>query len=153
MKLVKPIHICAVFLGTLTSVARAETSPWNGAWALDAERSTKGASEFAAPGYVFNVMPDGRIKWEIPAIGEVVIGRTDGHPMAVYRKKPAPGMTLSVQADGPLTFRYQVERNGVAEGAGLMRIVEDGKAWVDLSWRVGQPERAGALVYTRQPAQ
>jgi hypothetical protein len=33
-----------------------------------------------------------------------------------------------------------------------MRIVEGGKAWVDISWRVDEPEEAGELIYTRDAA-
>ena len=46
-------------------------------------------------------------------------------------------------------LHYVVARNGAAEGAGLMRLIENGRAWVDLSWRVDKPEEAGELVYVR----
>ncbi len=127
----------------------AGASEWDGTWALDAARSTEGAAAFAAPGYAFAITPDGRITWRIPAIGEVATGRTDGTAMAVHRTKPTPGLTLAVRADGPWTLHYVVARNGVADGAGLMRLVEGGRAWVDLSWRVDKPLAAGELVYVR----
>ena len=134
---------------TEAGATEAGASKWDGSWALDAARSTKGAAAFAAPGYVFAIMPDGRITWRIPAIGEVATGRTDGTAMAVHRTRPTPGLTLAVRADGPWTLHYVVARNGIAEGAGLMRLVEGGRAWVDLSWRVDKPVDAGELVYVR----
>jgi len=148
--------ITAAFIGlTFTlfaSQAFADESPWNGSWTLDAARSTAGASEFAAPGYAFSVSSTGDITWRIPAIGEIAVGKTDGTAMAVRRRVPTPGLALSVRAEGPLLFHYQVLKNGVAEGEGLMRIVEGGKAWVDISWRVDKPEEAGELIYTRDVA-
>ena len=135
----------------LVAAGPAAASGWDGAWTLDPGRSTTGAAAFAAPGYVFAITPDGRLTWRIPAIGEIVTGRTDGRPMAVHRTRPVPGMTLGVRADGPWTLHYVVARNGVAEGAGLMRLIEGGRAWVDLSWRVDKPESAGELVYVRAP--
>lgn len=139
-------------LALLLTPAVAAASPWDGTWTLDATRSSAGAAEFAAPAYRFAIMPDEHITWEIPAIGEVVRGVTDGAPMPVHRRKPVPGMTLSVRADGPWTLRYQVAYGGKVDGEGVMRLIEGGKAWVDLSWRVDKPEDAGALVYVRQPA-
>ncbi len=106
----------------------------------------------AAPGYMFVVTQEGAITWQIPAIGEIATGHTTGEPMAVHRWKPAPGMMLSVRADGRLLFHYQVLKNGVVEGAGLMRLIEGGKAWVDISWLADKPEDAGELVYIRDPA-
>ncbi len=146
----------ATFIGlTITlfvSKAFAEESPWNGSWTLDAARSTAGASEFAAPGYAFSVSSTGDITWRIPAIGEIAVGKTDGTAMMVRRRVPTPGLALSVRAEGPLLLHYQVLKNGVAQGEGLMRIVEGGKAWVDISWRVDKPEQAGELIYTRDAA-
>ena len=82
--------------------AYAGESLWNGVWTLDPTRSSPGAAEMAAPGYTFDVTAGGEITWQIPAIGEIVTGRTDGEPMAVRRGKPTPGMMLSVRADDPL---------------------------------------------------
>ena len=130
--------------------ARAADNLWNGSWRLDAARSSAGAEENAADGYVFAIQPDGRIRWEIPSLGEVVTGRTDGQPMAVHRAKERPGMTLSVEPDGPLSLRYKVAVNGQPEGEGRMTIIEGGKAWVDVSWRAGMAEYAGELVYVRK---
>jgi len=135
-------HLLAAALLCLSAApALADENPWNGAWTLDAGRSTPGIKDQAAPGYVFTLQPDGQIRWEIPAIGEVVTGRTDG--------EPRPGMTLAVQTDGPRVMTYKVAIMGKPEGEGRMTLVENGKAWVDISWPAGKPEYAGALVYVR----
>ena len=87
----------------LTSLAPAATSaenPWSGTWVLNASRSTPGIKDQAAEGYRFTLQPDGQVKWEIPSLGEVVTGKTDGVPMKVHRTKPSPGLTLSVTAEG-----------------------------------------------------
>ena len=146
----------ALFLAIgLIGVARtacAEGSLWNGSWTLDPARSSPLAPHMAAPDYAFNVRSDGSIIWRIPAIGEVATGRTDGTPMVVHRTRPTPGLTLAVRAVDPFTFRYQVAQDGAVRGEGLMRLVEGGRAWVDLSWQADRPEDAGALVYVRAPA-
>ncbi len=143
------------FLATmllLASLAPATTTenPWNGTWVLDASRSTPGIKEQAAEGYRFTLQPDGQIKWEIPSIGEVVTGETNGVPMEVHRTKPSPGLTLSVTAEGPEVLIYRVARNGKPVGEGRMTLVENGKAWVDISWPAGQPQYAGEVVYVKQ---
>ena len=125
-------------------------SPWNGTWVLDAARSTPGAKDQAADAYRFTLRSGGEIKWEIPSLGEVVTGKTDGKPMPIRRPKPTSGMTLSVKAEGPAVLLYRVSRNGRTEGEGRMTLVENGKAWVDLSWPAGKPEYAGELVYVKQ---
>jgi hypothetical protein len=145
-----------VFLITtllLASLPRATTSaenPWNGTWVLDASRSTPGIKDQAADAYRFTLQSDGQIKWEIPSLGEVVTGKTDGVPMEVHRTKPSPGLTLSVTAEGPEVLIYKVARNGKPEGEGRMTLVENGKAWVDISWPAGQPQYAGEVVYVKQ---
>jgi len=144
------------FLATmllLTSLAPAATraeNPWNGTWVLDASRSTPGIKDQAAEGYRFTLQPEGQIKWEIPSLGEVVTGNTDGVPMEVHRTKPSPGLTLSVTAEGPEVLIYKVARNGKPQGEGRMTLVENGKAWVDISWPAGQPQYAGEVVYVKQ---
>jgi hypothetical protein len=152
MKRTPTAALVGLTLTLFASQAFADDSPWNGSWTLDAARSTPGAAEFAAPGYAFTVSASGDITWRIPAIGEIAVGKTDGTPMPVHRRVPTPGLALSVRAEGPLLLHYQVLKNGVAKGEGLMRIVEGGKAWVDISWRVGEPEQAGELIYTRVAA-
>jgi hypothetical protein len=144
----KHLLAAALFAAAGTPALAAE-NPWNGAWTLDVGRSMPGAKDQAAPGYVFTLQPDGQIRWEIPAIGEVVTGRTDGQPMTVNRTKPRPGMTLAVQADGPRVLTYKVAIMGKPEGEGRMTLVENGKAWVDISWPAGKPEYAGEVVYVR----
>ncbi len=89
-------------------------------------------------------------QWEIPSLGEVVTGKTDGVPMEIHRTKPSPGLTLSVTAEGPEVLIYKVARNGKPEGEGRMTLVENGKAWVDISWPAGQPQYAGEVVYVKQ---
>ena len=70
-----------LLLASLTPAATSAESSWNGTWILDAGRSTPGAKDKAADGYRFTLQPDGQIKWEIPSLGEVVTGKTDGVPM------------------------------------------------------------------------
>jgi hypothetical protein len=132
------------------AAATPAENPWNGTWVLDASRSTPGIKDQAAEGYRFTLQPDGQIKWEIPSLGEVVTGKTDGVPMEVHRTKPSPGLTLSVTAEGPQVLIYKVARNGKPVGEGRMTLVENGKAWVDISWPAGQPQYAGEVVYVKQ---
>jgi hypothetical protein len=136
----------------LASLAPAATSenPWNGTWILDASRSTPGIKDQAAQGYRFTLQPDGQIKWEIPSLGEVVTGKTNGVPMEIHRTKQSPGLTLSVTAEGPEVLIYRVARSGEPVGEGRMTLVENGKAWVDISWPAGQPQYAGEVVYVKQ---
>jgi hypothetical protein len=143
--------LALVFAVQSTPAAPPIQSPWNGSWVLDAGRSTPGIKDQAADGYRFTLEPDGQIKWEIPTLGEVVTGHTDGQPMEIHRNKPTPGLTLAVRAEGPRVLTYKVARNGKPEGEGRMTLVENGKAWVDISWPDGHPEYAAALVYVRQP--
>jgi len=139
-----------LLLASLTPAATPAENPWNGTWVLDASRSTPGIKDQAAEGYRFTLQSDGQIKWEIPSLGEVVTGKTDGVPMEIHRTKPAPGLTLSVTAEGPEVLTYKVARNGKPVGEGRMTMVENGKAWVDISWPAGQPQYAGEVVYVKQ---
>ena len=139
-----------LFLAFLAPATTPAEDPWNGTWVLDAGRSTPGIKDQAAEGYRFTLQPDGQIKWEIPSLGEVVTGKTDGVPMEVHRTKPSPGLTLSVTADGSEVLIYKVARNGKPVGEGRMTLVENGKAWVDISWPAGQPQYAGEVVYVKQ---
>jgi hypothetical protein len=135
---------------TSATSATSTESPWNGSWVLDASRSTLGVKDQAADAYRFTLQPAGQIKWEIPSLGEVVTGKADGVPMEIHRTRPSPGLTLSVTAEGPAVLIYKVARNGQPEGEGRMTLVENGKAWVDISWPAGQPQYAGELVYAKQ---
>ena len=77
-------------------------------------------------------------------------GKTDGQPMEIHRTKGTPGLTLAVEADGPRSLHYKVAKDGVPEGEGRMFLVENAKAWVDISWPAGHPEYAGEVVYVKQ---
>jgi len=139
-----------LLLASLAPAATPADNPWNGTWVLNASRSTPGIKDQAADAYRFTLQPDGQIKWEIPSLGEVATGKTDGVPMEVHRTKPSPGLTLSVTAEGPEVLIYKVARNGKSVGEGRMTLVENGKAWVDISWPAGQPQYAGEVVYIKQ---
>ena len=125
------------------------SSGWNGTWTLDATRSTKGSAEGAAPAYRFTV-GRGMIRWEIPALGEVVTGRIDGRPMTIRRRGRSDGMMLSVVADGPYVLRYAVSRGGRPFGSGVITLVEGGRAWVDITWAPGRAVDAAQLLYAKR---
>ena len=144
------MYFAILALALFGQTAPVKDSPWNGTWVLDAGRSTPGIKDQAADAYRFTLQPDGGIKWEIPSLGEVVTGKTNGQPMAIHRSTPTPGLTLSVKAEGPTVLLYKVARDGKPEGEGRMTLVENGKAWVDLSWPAGKPEFAGEVVYVKQ---
>ncbi len=97
------------------------------------------------------VLTDGRIRWEIPSLHEVVEGRMDGRPMPIRRSRPT-SLTLAVSAEGPRVLVYHVARDGKPEGEGRMTLVDQGKAWVDISEPAGRPDLAGAVVYVRPDA-
>jgi hypothetical protein len=139
-----------LLLASLPPATTSAENPWNGTWVLDASRSTPGIKDQAANAYRFTLQPDGQIKWEIPSLGEVVTGKTDGVPMEVHRTKPSPGLTLSVTAEGPEVLIYKVAHDGKPKGEGRITLVENGKAWVDISWPAGQPQYAGEVVYVKQ---
>lgn len=126
-------------------------SPWNGDWVLSATRNTAEIKEAAADGYRFHLQPDGRIRWEIPSLHEVVEGRVDGQPMAIRRLKPT-ALTLAVSAEGPRVLIYHVAKDGKPEGEGRMTLVDQGRAWVDISQPVGRPDLAGVVIYVRPDA-
>ena len=126
-------------------------SPWNGDWALSQTRNTSEIKAAAAAEYRFHLEPDGRIRWEIPYLHEVVEGRTDGTPMAIHRLHPT-NMTLSLTAEGPQTLVYKVSRGGKPSGEGRMILVEQDKAWVDISGPPGRPDLASAIIYVRPDA-
>ena len=146
------IHVAALaaLLAPPSAHARPASSPWNGTWTLDAARSSPGAAEGAAGAYRFTLR-DRSITWEIPSLGEVVTGRTDGRPMVIRRHGKSDGMTLGVTADGSATLRYRVRKRGAYLGGGLMMLVDDGKAWVDVTWGPPGPPNAAQLVYVRKP--
>ena len=133
----------------------ADPNPWNGSWKLDIKRSSPAAAEAGVPQvYRFTLGPgDGGIvpiKWEIPELGEVVDGSTDGKPMVVHRTKPTPGLALGVRRAGPASLLYSVYRDGKLDGGGRMMLVDDGHAWVDLTWPEDREDLASELVYVKQ---
>jgi hypothetical protein len=139
-----------LFISTLTTATASAKSPWNGTRVRDVARSTPGIKDGAAESYRFTLRSDGQIKWEILSLGEVVTGKTDGMPMEIHRTEPSLGQTLSVMTDGPEVLIYEVARNGKPVGEGRMTLVENGKAWVDISWPEGKPQNAGEVVYVKQ---
>ena len=158
--MISRIVICAAFMASAASVALSQNlppvpvlteSPWNGDWVLSQTRNTAEIKEAAAQDYRFLLQPDGRIRWEIPSLHEVVEGRVDGQPMAIRRLKPI-ALTLAVSAEGPRVLVYHVTRNGKPEGEGRMTLVDQGKAWVDISQPVGRPDLAGVVIYVRPDA-
>jgi hypothetical protein len=152
--------LLAVLLSGIAGVGCAQSlppapvlkdSPWNGDWVLSPSRNTAEIKAAAADGYRFHLEADGRIRWEIPSLHEVVEGRTDGRPMPIHRLRPTP-LSLSVSADGPYVLIYHVTRDGEPAGEGRMTLVDQGKAWVDISEPPGRPDLAGAVVYVRPEA-
>lgn len=139
----------AAMLTAASAGAAPAVNPWNGTWKLDLARSSEEAAG-APPAYRFT-LNGSSIKWEIPSMAEVVVGRTDGRPMVIRRHGASNGMTLSVKAEGPATLRYRVYRRGEYFGGGLMILVDNGKAWVDVTWGPPGPPHAAQLVYVRQP--
>lgn len=141
----------AAILAGCPVVAQATENPWTGTWKLAPARSSPGAVG-AAPTYVLAITPDRQIRWEIPAIGEVVTGHVDGQPMVVHRSRPTPGLTLSVSSNDPALpheLVYKTEKDGRQTGGGTMTLIEGGKAWVDVSWVTGREDFGGELVYVR----
>ena len=130
------------------AVAGPAANPWNGTWALIVARSSPGA-EGAPEAYRFNLRGKSII-WEIPSLGEVVAGRTDGRPMVIRRHGKSAGMTLSVTAPSRGMLRYRLARNGAYVGGGLMVLVDDGNAWVDVSWGPSGPPQASQLIYEKK---
>jgi hypothetical protein len=157
----KPPLALAALLSALASVGVAQTlppvpvlseSPWNGDWVLSPTRNTPEIKAAAADGYRFHLAPDGHIRWEIPSLHEVVEGRTDGRPMPIRRSRPT-SLTLAVSAEGPRVLVYHVAKDGKPDGDGRMTLVDQGKAWVDISEPAGRPDLAGAVVYVRPDAE
>ena len=152
--------ICAAAIAVTAGAATAQRlppvpvlteSPWNGDWVISPTRNTAEIKEAAADGYRFHLQPDGRIRWEIPSLREVVEGRVDGQPMSIRRLKPT-NLTLSVTAEGARVLVYHVARDGKPEGEGRMTLVDQGRAWVDISQPAGRPDLAGAVIYVRPAA-
>ena len=137
----------------------ATPNPWTGSWKLDVHRSSAAAAEEGVPQvYRLTLGPAGPaavpITWEIPELGEVVTGRTDGIPMPIRRIRPALGLALAIRSEGPATLLYSVFRNGKLSGGGRMMLVDNGRSWVDLTWPAengkDRQDLASELVYVKQ---
>ena len=149
------LFVAIPLLAQLPPRKQSNSSPWSGSWKLDVKRSSPAAAAAVVPQvYRFTLgAGDGGvvpIKWEIPELGEVVSGATDGKPMAIHRTKPAPGLALGVRKDGPAALVYSVYRDGKLDGGGRMMLVDDGHAWVDLTWPEDRQDLASELVYVKQ---
>jgi hypothetical protein len=155
--MLKALVLTAFALAALTTAAKASTlppppmlteSPWNGDWVLSQTRNTQEIKDAAAKDYRFHLEPDGRIRWEIPSLNEVVEGRTDGRPMAI-RRPGSSGLTLAVTVVAPRVLTYKVSRDGLLKGEGRMTLVDQGAAWVDISQPAGRPDLASEIIYVR----
>jgi hypothetical protein len=123
-------------------------SPWDGDWVVSRTRNPKDIIDEAADGYRFQLTKDGHIRWEIPSLREVVEGHTDGRPMPIHRPGSA-GQSLSVVASGKYVLTYRVYRNGKPDGEGRMTLIDQGRAWVDITQPFGRPDLAAAVIYVR----
>ena len=140
------IYPAAAAMPNLPPLPVLTEDPWDGYWTISDTRNTSEIKDAAAHDYRFHLEPDGRIRWEIPSLHEVVEGRTDGQPMQI-RRPGSRGLTLAVTREGDRVLLYKVSRDGVPEGEGRMTLVDQGKAWVDISQPSGRPDLAGAIVY------
>ena len=161
---VRFLHLAGVLLALGTAVGAyaqlpkpkpADPSPWNGSWKLNVQRSSPVAAQQGVPQvYRLTLGPspsaDVPIKWEIPELGEVVTGRTNGDAMPVTRTKPSPGLRLAVRTDGVASLVYSVFRDGKLTGGGRMMLIDNGSAWVDLTWPEDRQDLASALVYVKE---
>ena len=121
---------------------------------LDIKRSSPVAAEEGVPQvYRFALGNSGPavvpIQWEIPELGEIVKGYTDGKPMTIHRTDPTPGLTLAVRTDGRRVLLYEVLKDGKLFGAGRMMLVDDGRAWIDLTWPQDRQDMAVVLTYVK----
>jgi hypothetical protein len=158
--MLKSTAVTLAFLALQPSAALAQSlppppvlteSPWNGNWVLSPTRNTAEIQAAAAEGYRFHIEANGRIRWEIPSLHEVVEGRTNGQPMAIHRLRPT-SLTLSVIAESPRVLRYTVSRDGKPEGEGRMTLVERDKTWVDITGVFGRPDLTSVVLYVRPGA-
>lgn len=129
-------------------------NPWSGTWTLDLKRSSPDAKTEAPHAYRLTLGPVSvsgtSLVWEIPELGEVVKGATDGQPMAIHRATPTRGLTLRVRQQGLYQLVYQVYRNQELLGGGRMMLVDHGSAWVDLTWPGDREDLASELIYRKQ---
>ena len=162
MKLARVNSIVFISLGMmLSAVAQlpsprpTDPNPWNGSWKIDLTRSTPGVAKVGVPQvYRFSLGAGNgsvvSIKWEIPELGEVVTGLTNGKPISIQRTTATPGLTLAVLRDGSSALTYRVYRNGELEGGGRMMLVDNGAAWVDITWPLDRQDLASELRYVNE---
>ncbi len=148
------LSVVSMGISQLPAPKPADPNPWNGTWKLDVKRSSPAAAGEGVPQAYRLTLGAGNgsvvpIMWEIPELGEVVKGVTDGSPMAIHRTVPTPGMALGVRRDGASALVYTVYKNGKVVGGGRMMLVDDGAAWVDLTWPDARQDLASELVYAR----
>jgi hypothetical protein len=153
LTLVLTLGLCAH--AQLPAPVPSDPNPWNGTWRLDIKRSSPAAAEEGVPqAYRLKLGPAGPavvpIQWEIPELGEVVKGYTDGKPMEIRRTHPTPGLTLAVRTEGNSVLLYQVFKNGKLSGAGRMMLVDGGTAWIDLTWPIDRQDLAAELTYVKK---
>ena len=152
--------LACIFIAALCAHAQlpppapSDPNPWNGTWHLDIKRSSPAAAAEGVPqAYRFTLGPadpaDVSIQWEIPELGEVVKGYTDGKPMQIHRTNPTPGLTLAVRTEGARVLNYQVFKDGKLFGAGRMMLVDGGRAWIDLTWPGDRQDLAVELTYVK----
>ena len=139
----------------LPAAAPHDPNPWNGTWHLDIKRSSPAAAGEGVPeAYRFIFGPAGPavipIQWEIPELGEVVRGHTDGKPMDIHRTHPTPGLTLAVKTEGTSVLLYQVFKNGQLSGGGRIMLVDRGRAWIDITWPLDRQDLAAQLTYVKE---
>jgi hypothetical protein len=61
----------------------------------------------------------------------------------------AKGMTLAVTAEGQWTLSYVVAKDGKPVGQGRLTVVEQGRAWVDITQPFERPDLAHVVIYER----
>ena len=142
-------HLAVAALACLApaTVCRASDNPWNGTWRLDSSRAEP---DGAADDYAFKVTADGQIRWEIPSLHEVNIGRLDGSPMPINRPGAPDGLSLSVWPEGPRVLHYKVALRGTEQGQGRMTLAQDGNSWTDVPLDHGKPVEKLLMVYVRR---
>ena len=142
-------------IAQLPSMKPADPNHWNGTWKLDTSRSSPDVVKAGTPhAYRLTLGPAitdvVSLKWEIPELGEIASGATDGKPMEVHRTTPTHGITLGVRSEGKAQLVYSVYREGKLIGGGRMMLVDSGAAWVDLTWPLNRQDLASELVYVKQ---
>jgi hypothetical protein len=143
LKLLFAIAVCCL---AFASSSLAAVSPWNGTWRLDHSRAEP---DGAADDYRFTVTADGALRWEIPSLHEINVGRLDGSPMRINRPGAPAGETISVHAESPGVWTYKVELNGKDRGEGRMTLAADGKSWTDVPLDGGKPVERLLMVYVK----